>query len=203
MYARILVFIAAILGLTWSGALLAGRADAQGAPVLTIEQQLANQRLLINQLQARLTAVEQRSSGAPVKASTPAIAAPHFVRPKTALADMSPGLATLQAQHLQFVKLNSTTTPAGPDLAAQVAALTKEVSTLKTELSVDETVIFGELTLVRNNVNSVDDDTTTVYGDAVQAAWLACVDYGHSGVLFAGWTQLAGTAPAPCFAPGY
>jgi hypothetical protein len=203
MYLRILVFIAAVLGLTWSAVLVGGRAGAQSGPVVTIEQQLANQRLLINQLQTRLTAVEQRSPAGPVKATTPAIAAPHFVRPKTALADMGPGLATLQAQHLQFVKLNPAAASSGPDLAAQVAALTKEVSTLKTELSVDETVIFGELTLVRNNVNTVDSDTTTVYGDAVQAAWLACVDYGHQGIEFAGWTQLDGTQPAPCFAPGY
>lgn len=202
MYARALVFVIALVGLMWSAALLAGRAGAQGGPVVTIEQQLANQRALINQLQTRLTADEQRSPGGPVKAATPVIAAPHFVRPKTTLADMSPGLATLQSQHQQFTKTNPPAT-SGPDLATQVAALTKQVSALKTELAVDETVIFGELTLVRNNVNSVDDDTTTVYGDAVQAAWLACVDYGHQGVEFAGWTQLSGTQPAPCFAPGY
>ena len=115
---------------------------------------------------------------------------------------MSPGLTTLQTQHAQFAKLNAATTPSGPDLATQVASLTKQVATLKTELSVDETVIFGELQLVRNNVNTVDDDTSTTYGDAVQVAWLACVDYGHQGVLFAGWTTLYGT-PAPCFAAGY
>jgi hypothetical protein len=202
MYVRILVFVAAVLGLTWSAALLAGRAGAQGVPVLTIEQQLANQRALINQLQTRLAADEQRSPGRAVKAATPAIAAPHFVRPKTTLADMGPGLALLQTQHVQFGKLNPAAASSGPDLTTQVAALTKQVGALKAELSVDETVIFGELTLVRNNVNAVDNDTTTVYGDAVMAAWLACVDYGNQ-IEFAGSTQLSGTPPAPCFAPGY
>ena len=202
MYVRILVLVAAVLGLTWSAALLAGRAGAQGLPVVTIEQQLANQRALINQLQTRLAADEQRSPGGPVKAATPAITAPHFVRPKTALADMGPGLTLLQTQHVQFGKLNPVAASSGPDLATQVAALTKQVVALKAELSADEKLIFGELTLVRNNVNAVDNDTTTTYGDAVQAAWLACVDYGHQGVEFAGWTPLAGTSPAPCFGAG-
>jgi len=203
MYARILVFVAALLGLTWSAALLTGRVGAQGVPVLTIEQQLANQRMLINQLQTRLAADEQRSPGGPVKAVAPAIAAPHFARPKTTLANMAPGLLQLQTQHEQFAKLNPAGTSSGPDLAAQVAALTKQVGALKTELSADETLIFGELTLVRNNVNAVDNNTTTTYMDAVQAAWLACIDYGHQPIEFAGWTQLFGTPPAPCFAPGY
>lgn len=198
MRARVLVVVVALLGMSWCATLVVGRAGAQGVPVVTIEQQLATQRALINQLQTRLAAVEQRAPAGPAKPATSPISPPRFVHPKTSLADMAPGLSMLQMQHVQFAKLGGAAVSSGPDLAAQIASLTKEVAALKSELSVDETVIFGELQLVRNNVNAVEGDTSTTYGDAVQAAWLACVDYGHQ-VTFAGWTPLYGNPPAPCF----
>lgn len=189
MHARVFIVIVAVLGVIWSASLIPGRVGAQAVPVLTIEQQLANQRALITQLQTRLSAVEGRAPAGPAKPAATTISPPRFVRPKSSLVDMTPGLTTLQTQHAKFLKLSAATASSGPDLAAQVASLTKEVATLKAQLSADETLLFGELQLVRNNVNAVDNDTTTTYGDAVQAAWLACVDYGHQ-VAFAGWTPL-------------
>lgn len=202
MQARVFMFIIALLGVFWSGMLVAGRAGAQAVPVLSIEQQLANQRALINQLQVRLSALEGRGGVGSAKPAGTPVAPPRVVRLKSSVGDMTPGLTQLQMRHAQFAQQGGATAAPGPDVASQVANLTKEVVALKSQLSADETLIFGELELVRNNVNAVDNDTSTTYTDAVQAAWLACVDYGHQAG-FAGWTPLYGNPPAPCFAAGY
>ena len=202
MQARVFMFIIALLGVFWSGMLVAGRAGAQAVPVLSIEQQLANQRALINQLQARLSALEGRGGVGSAKPAGTPVAPPRVVRLKSSVGDMTPGLTQLQMRHAQFARTGrrdgrarsgrrvASREPHERGRGAEVAALGRRNVDLRRAGA-------GAQQRQRRRQRHEHHVYRRRAGRVVGLRRL------RASAGFAGWTPLYGNPPAPCFAAGY
>ncbi len=214
MHARI--FIVPVLlaaGILGAGALLA-RAEASAPSSSSLAQQVAAQGKLIAALQSRVNDLEKEvSKGGHAQTSLLLVhkSPPKTVRSNIKVTDIKPGLATFSDQHAKFSKsltvwhyvpipIPVTVQPSTiQQLEAQQAQMAQQITALQQEVSVDETLLFGELTLVRNNINTLDNDLFTTYGNTDTIAWLACNDGGFNSHLFVGWTDLYGNSSPQCF----
>jgi cell division protein FtsB len=180
-------------------------ADAGGPSVSSLQQTVAAQGKLIGQLQTRVSALERSTSGAhPHVYSHGVPPSKHvMVIPKqhtAKIADLAPGLVTLQSHHASFIKLSNNwphiyPLPSPPPTVAQLAAqeaqmaaqeaqLAQEVSDMKNELTFDENYLYSTLTMVRDNVNVLGNtEAADVSG---LRSWLIGCD-GGLGMSWAGW----------------
>ncbi len=183
-------------------------AAAGASSVSSLQQTVAAQGKLINQLQIRISALEKAVSVHPTytavnRTSMHKMTIP--VRHAIKIADLGPSLGTLVSHHTAFLKVvagwpHIYPLPSAPPTLAQLAAqeaqvaaqeaqLAQEISSLQNELGFDENYLYSQLTTVRNNTNNLGNQEMSDFN--LLQGWLAgCT--GGLGMSWGNWKYYIG-----------
>jgi small-conductance mechanosensitive channel len=144
-------------------------AQAPASPA-ALEAEVKAQRVIIDQLQARLTALEQHAAPSAAK---PVTGTPQTVRieqtpaiAKPKLGDLGPDLQSFGERRLKFKQATAGATRPTPELPAngpsalqqlqtEQTQLAAELADLKNVVGFDQDYLFGSMTLLRDNLNAV------------------------------------------------
>jgi hypothetical protein len=208
-----LVAAIAVAAVLIAGGFVSG-AHASGPSVASLQQTVAAQGKLISELQVRMSALERTTSG--TRAEIHVGTAPHSMHTMTIpkkhtakIANLDPGLVSLQSHHASFIKLSGLwphyfPLPSPPPTVAQLAAqeaqvaaqeaqLAQEISDMKNELTFDENYLYSSLTMVRDNVNELGN-TEAADVSGLRTWLIGCS--GGLGMSWGNWKYYIGNSRA-------